>query len=851
MSRHDIGPIERYPASPERIEARAGELGRLAGQALAEERVTGRTFAPATAHWEGVGAAELLTAPLPLQRWARAASEALMWAALALRLWASRVRDFNQRVADIKTRWPAPEHWGRLFGPPFGPPLTPSYPMHWFVLQERRDRLAQEWQEAHRTLIDLGEDETVAMLREGPTLAHLRRVRHAGLVPATGVWGFFGARWDEQVAPELAAELAGRLAAPGYVPTPQEAEQLAGLLERYAGDPAFAAFLSELAPAELYRLLANLAGMTAATPQVWRPLLATIQERLGVALATATRPGRYQLSESWLASLAAAGRDLVGIVPQVPLVPQLRPGRPGTVDVYGYQLLGPLLHHGRYHERFLEVVGGDLVDVELAQGGSHVWMAHHPDLWGPHALGDAYAGYRGPIAEIRLDWVHGWQRGGPHGFDPVVGLASALERNPDGARALLTGATTDEAPTYADPPPDGVRLPRLDYLLTDREWPTDLVDVEVELTGFERPVIESYPNPGVESLGRALVDAVTEDPDDRSHQIAASMIYEIAHDEQRSGYPNDPTGQGLRHGDQTATFREVDLVPPPLRPHLGEIAATYIDDIHWSFTSPAERDSDLPGAHHISPTEPDLQVFLAELGKDPQARDRIAVAETVYAGLVYDHYLSGAATQDEFGDRLDAGYGGATIPAASVFGALDFGAASEVASSQAEADQAYNRALRDRYFLAELVTDTVTGGVTAGTGGAAAAVIEPLNAIINQALAESLDDRLADHTGVTNQAIGDLRHLSRDLLRQQLEAAAYRHTSHEDLERLGLLYQEGHPQAGQPVLRSEWDDAQAAAWGRFVTGPEAHHILPVIGQARLDYNAAYDGVQQDLASHTG
>lgn len=108
MSREHIGPMERHPGHPETIEQHARELSHLAEQALRVEATTDRTFEAATAHWEGLGAYELLTAPLPVKRRVAAGSEALAWAAAALHYWADRVRSFNQVVADLELRWHLP-----------------------------------------------------------------------------------------------------------------------------------------------------------------------------------------------------------------------------------------------------------------------------------------------------------------------------------------------------------------------------------------------------------------------------------------------------------------------------------------------------------------------------------------------------------------------------------------------------------------------------------------------------------------------------------------------------------------------------------------------------------------------
>lgn len=108
MSRTHIGPVEQHPGHPETIEGHADALARLAEQALRVEEITDRSFDTATAHWAGLGAAELLTAPASVKQRVATGSEALMWASTTLRYWANRVREFNRVVDSIENRWPDP-----------------------------------------------------------------------------------------------------------------------------------------------------------------------------------------------------------------------------------------------------------------------------------------------------------------------------------------------------------------------------------------------------------------------------------------------------------------------------------------------------------------------------------------------------------------------------------------------------------------------------------------------------------------------------------------------------------------------------------------------------------------------
>lgn len=848
VNREHIGPFERHPARPELIEARAADLQRLAEQGLWQELVTNRAFTPATAAWQGLVAPELAHAPVPLQRAVADSCEALMWAALVLRLWAHRVREFNRIVADLARRWPVPPGWRPRIGS-VPVPLDPDLLRQSLLPRPFRAELERQWHQAHQRLIEQGADEAVAMLRRGPTVAALRRAYAAGLLPGTGSWAFFGARWQARLAPQLAADLAARIVATRH-PDLALVEGFAEVLAAHGDDPAVAGFLRRLPPADLYRLLANLAGMSdlrrldPATRRRWRRALAAVQTGLGIALATASTGPVGAAERRWLAGLTAYGRSLVAVYP--------RAGGDASVpvEVYGYQLLGPLLHHGSYDADFLAHIGGDLIDFELSRGGSDVWLRHH----GRFYLDPALPGPPGPppeplgnqdLAALRLDVVHGWD-GGPHGFDPVVGLASAMARQPDGARAVLTGRVTDQTPGYAAAPPGGVRLPRLDYLLTDRQWPVDVVGPLAEAQRLRDPGSD-YVSPGLELFGRALRHAVTVAPDARAHRIVESIVYEVANDEQRWGYPNDPTGQGRQLGHRATSFEQVTIVHPALRPALGEIAAHHIDDLHWAVAG------ELTPPEHPLPTperpaevdratlrRDEAQVFLAELGKDPRARATVLFADTVYSGLLYERYLGGDAGQGGFGDRLDAAYAATTLPAAQVAAALDVGAAGEAIRDTAAADAAHNELVRLGYLLGELVTEAVGRRL-------------PVSTLVSHALEQSTHDRFADHTGVANQRIGEVRDVSRELLAAQLEEAIYRHTPRERLRELGLLHPPDHPRAGEPVPRSRWEPGgpQERAWHDHLTGPAAHEALLALQRSRIDYNAAYAGARDDIAHTIG
>lgn len=640
MSRTHIGPVEQHPGHPETIEGHADALARLAEQALRVEEITDRSFDTATAHWAGLGAAELLTAPASVKQRVATGSEALMWASTTLRYWANRVREFNRVVDSIENRWPDPTRL--VVG---GVALPVDGLLHTVNLPDSRQQLRQEWWNAYQIYIEQGEREVAAMLQDGPTLAHVRLIRDAGLGPTAGAESFFHARWDLQVAPELAAELAGRMAEPGYLPTLEEVEQFADLLEQHADDPRFAHFLSELTPQELLQLRANLAVRsydihqvsTAGPADRWADALETVQEGLGVALATATtsrgeygedgayQPGEYELAPQWVQELIQAGES---VYPLPGDWPQLPP------EVYGYQLLGPLLQHGDYDARFLATLGGAMVDFEMAHGNSDLWLTA-TDLFGYHEL----EGYGGTAHQIRLDWSSDWDDPhAPAGFDPLHGLMSALERNPEGARLLLTAGIQDdrEVEVRADQHGQEYRaytgegreyLPRLDYLLTERTWFADVGDPYLHPSGWADDW--SQHNPGHAALGRVLQVAVTDDPSDsRAVLITEQLVVELF-DELR------PDG---------------NIVPAAMREPVAEIVATYVVELNQNVfsSSPGSTGPWSLDRSYVYDHEPELRatnmtqvrMLLEDLGRDEAAQEVVRVAQMDYVWQQYEHHLT-------------------------------------------------------------------------------------------------------------------------------------------------------------------------------------------------------------------
>ncbi|WP_052720810.1 DUF6571 family protein [Actinoplanes rectilineatus] len=499
-----------------------------------------------------------------------------------------------------------------------------------------------------------------------------------------------------------AQDLINTLKDPAHDPTNAELEELRNLIQLYGKDREFAyTLLNSLGPEGLLQL-----NGTFATYQLDRPgddtgaflfdryqadLVKDLQNGLGQMLSTATTrtghpsgprgeeytPGEYELSNQWISDLTAAGRS------------QMTIGNPlnqfRSTDVYGYQLLGPMLHSGDYDAKFLSTVGGDMIDFEMQTGeNSDMWTASRKD-------------------DIRLDWTQGHDDNTtPAGYDPVNTLMEALSRNGEGTRDMLTGIVE-----YAPDHPDGDRgrLPRLDYLLTDRDW-----DTSRDVPGGMAWTVESmknqdgYQNDALDKFGEALEHATTDQPGPDSRRLVESIIFELNVDEEASGYENgEKPGNG-----KTEDFAAKDLIKPQLRDSMANITAAYIRDVNLNLTA---GDVAVQG-ENVDVDRTHLVRFLAEIGKDEAAHHTVTTAETVHTLNSYDEILSGRrAPADDVNAQIRA-MGVVSKDYGSVVGALDFGATQAHHVTSAQADEQFNGDVEARYRTISFVTDQVVGKLT-------------------------------------------------------------------------------------------------------------------------------------------
>lgn len=828
-------PFDHHQATPNlgSIGEHASKLEHLSNKAIDLDTVTKKAFKPAEANWEGVCAPELRAAPKPVQQAAQENSSALAWAAVPLRYWVKQITTFNSEVDKIKGALDdkAATHYGVK-----GDGNQAPNPADVASARATATAAAQkEYHTAYDKYVTTGASDVAGMFRDGPTEDNLKKARDVGALPHTpGAFTLFPAFWHkanmEKLAKE-AADLANKMKETGHRITDAELKRLKELLGQYAGDKVFAYnFLKDIGPRGLLQLNGQLASMLSSPSDPDSPYahfdkelaksIGAIQASLGIALATATAkrgsappyggvytPGQYELDPKWLSDLMIAGRDKF-------MVGGTGLGQYLHGNVYGYQLLAPLLDlpdGHKYDARFLSLVGGDMVDFEMEQGGSEFW--------------------RWPASDnFRLDWNGGYSAKDPAGFDPMINLMKALEDNPEGAKDLLTSVQET-----ADGPKSGWRLPRLDYLLTDREWPTDTVGG----VSHQGDMVD-WKNVGLDTFGRVLEGATTDHPDSRSKQIVESIVYEINADEEAAGYKNDGKWGGdeiayaKEHDGKTSPFSKTDLIDPLIRDSMGNIMKAYIYDVNHAF--PGHMPGSKVGADF---DQTQITRFLADLGKDKGAHDTVVKAEAAWATDMYHRFLAGP---DAKGDDLAARLRSAQNVAdhyGNVVGALDFGASAAGHETVKSKDEHYNDKIEAQYKVAGFLVDQAMGKAT----GKIPVVGDLAGGFVDDLMSQAEEAAKHDNSGYSDYTIGNLYGSGKAASARLAEVSLYNSGILHDLP--GELT-DGH---GHPKPMSSWGDEERKAWDHYTDGQGQDSISWIDGAASNGYDGGYRSAQDTLGKH--
>ncbi|SDS51015.1 DUF6571 family protein [Actinoplanes derwentensis] len=616
-----------------------------------------------------------------------------------------------------------------------------------------------------------------------------------------------------------ATELARKIKDPAYQPTAAEFDELLDLIQTYGRDQVFAFdLLTALGPKGLLELSGTLATYQLDYPgkdadnalfnNNTADLVRDLQNGLGVMLGTATTetgattglrgetyvPGQHELSSQWVTDLMAAGRSRMDI------------GDPSSPmryveDVYGYQLLGPLLHSGGFDSGFLSTIGGDIVDFEIEQGKGS-------DLWG-EARGE----------NVRLDWTQGHDDNKtPAGYDPMNGLMDALSRNGEAGRDLLTGVSEYTSVTDAQGERHAIeRLPRLDYLLTDREWnPTADTPGGPGWTAEVLGHGDDYKSSALDDFGTALERATIGQPGEDSRRLVEAIIFETNVDEEAEGLAN-----GENNGD-TKTFAETDLIKPQLRDSIGTIMSAYIVDVNENIAA-----GQPTGSESFRVDQTHMLRFLADLGKDQGAHGTITAAEAVYAAGTYDNILAGRLNPDaDIHANVDA-MQVISHRHGSVLGAVDFGAALEQHATSAESDDKHNTSVEDRYKIAGPLAEMVVGAATSRVPGAS----DLINGFAGNVLSDLEESGKIDSSGRVTYEVGAMLGGSRAAAVAGTEAALLYSGRLEGLP--DSLFDRG----GHLKPMEEWAEEEIVDWREY----KGDRGLDTVGKAATEAAESYQG----------
>lgn len=221
-------------------------------------------------------------------------------------------------------------------------------------------------------------------------------------------------------------------------------------LQAHANDPYFAqGFASTLTPAQLADIVRRESGQHDAVAlqypndpdrrDAWSHTYQGLLTALGDTIGTATRnTGDLALPSDYGTQWARAITE--------------EPPSEGGHGYYGQASdLAMILRQGAYGTDFLDTVAGQVLDYERSANLSGMW---HQRSW---PTSDSFQGAYTPD--------------GKQLSDPLVGIMSALSRNPVAAQRFFDGGGTQDITV------NGTKVPvnsRMKYLIDDRTWADDL-----------------------------------------------------------------------------------------------------------------------------------------------------------------------------------------------------------------------------------------------------------------------------------------------------------------------------------------------------------------------------------------
>ncbi|MEU7012065.1 hypothetical protein [Streptomyces sp. NPDC046385] len=379
---------------------------------------------------------------------------------------------------------------------------------------------------------------------------------------------------DADAATELALAAIG-----GKDLTSAQLRDLNRLMGAHEGDPyfseRFAVALGPRGTVNFWQAVADRRNPDGKTAEA----LAELQKTLGHTLATATHVDSAAM-EGWKSGMVGIGPERIKDI-------DYRAGIQ-TEGPYSFQVMSALLRYGEYDTEFLNDYGKELLAFEQGHKGKA------GDLWRPD--GAAY----------RLNYG-----GADFGQDPVAGYMEALAHNPEAAKALFHSEVWAESD--AGDRSESQLDPDLKYLLTERQWPIDVVP------GQDRDLGAGY--------------------DELGHALEAATLG-VTYDDPSSVVHRDASGANVMEQVLHTVSADTDFVKdrPGVGASLARMGAGYIDDLNWALageglaTGSASRHDVFQheGADHASTDVWQARKFLRIVGQYDGNYQVLSTAQQVF-----------------------------------------------------------------------------------------------------------------------------------------------------------------------------------------------------------------------------
>ncbi|MBW5486329.1 hypothetical protein [Streptomyces bambusae] len=442
----------------------------------------------------------------------------------------------------------------------------------------------------------------------------------------------------------------------GVARNPEALRELEDLLDDNRNDPEFSTdFYRKLGPEgtlEAYGKLSIDASSLGEAGKDRLAMVGNIQSDMGAMLGLATQKGTpNHLDAAWTTELMKAGRKEIQVTGDL------------TSKIYGYQMLGALLHEGKYDKDFLTSVGRDMVAFDR----------ENPKAWEHGAPYDPKT-------------VLSQGKDGSRGFYPLTGLMEAMSHNPEAATAFFNepvrkDTNGDGLVTLSDGKVDGQHgkdRGMVDYMLDKESW----------ADAFDQAPGHPYDKalPAQEALGSALEAAVSGrvPGDEKAPPVAHTkeMAAIMEHVVEKVG--EDPSLVAADPGE--------DKKPKlgGLSGHFGNMTAEYIADFQASAENGGKQIK--VNGTQAEFDEATVARFLGAVGQDPEAYGAITNANQALTAVLVTDVVQ---HRNEYGNVLGEAVGNAVQPGGQIAGFLTEARAQGMHAETAHTNEEYVKGVED------------------------------------------------------------------------------------------------------------------------------------------------------------